>query len=226
MKLDESKIPDGCKVKHIQKMYYGKYIYKLMFELDKSKLIQSSTKTIWNVRHRHYTNRFQLINKLLELVKPVLKNDDYRIRSEGCSISLFTSDTDDVNALILAFPKNIIMVERPVNDNHIEIMDKFRKVVVRPSLFNKNYKFKIYLRAGFDLRENRYKEVQNFLENLNSDWAVNHTLDRFFNTTLMGRHLGYTAAVYLQDTQDLMMFQLRFNNDINKIEEAILLSDL
>lgn len=226
MKLDDLIVPKGCKVKYTQKMYYSKYIYKMVFEIDRSKLIKSEVQSWRSIRNYHYTNRLALIHDLLKELKKNIKNDDYRIRAENCSISLFTNSLDDINQLITSFSKNAIELYRPLNEQHVEVMDKFRKVVVRQSLFNKDYKFKIYLRFSFELRENRYKDVREFLENLDGEWAVNHILDRFFHTKMGGRHLGYTAAVYLNKVEDLMMFQLKFNNDINKIEEAILLSEL
>lgn len=226
MNLDESKIPAGCKVKYIKKMYYSKYIYKLTLEIDKAKLIKTNNMAWRNIRHASYSNRFQLVNELVNELKPVIKDDNYRIRAENCKVSFFTNNVDDVNSVILKFPGGVTELEKPMNTNHAEIIDKFRKVVVRQTLFDKKYKFKVYLRYGFDLRENRYKDVQEFLQNLDSNWGINHTLDRFFNTKASTRHVGYTAAVYLNNTEDLMMFQLRFNNDINKIEEAILLNEL
>ncbi len=226
MSLDNLQIPSTCKVKYTQRMYYKKYIYKLIFEVDKAKLIKSTAKTYYYTKYASYTNRKQLVDDLLKQIAKYAKNDDCRIRSESVRVSFFTNDIKDVESLILNMHNRLIEIERPVNDNHVEILDNFRKVVVRSSLFEQEYKFKIYLRYDFKMREIRYQPVQQFLENLDGKWGVNSTLRRFFNTTMTGRHLGYTAAVYLDNAEDLMMFQLRFNEDILKIEEAMLLSSL
>jgi hypothetical protein len=227
MNLDNIQLPARCKVKYTQKMYYKKYIYKLIFEVDKNKLIRSQGKqTYYYAKYISYTNRMQLINDLLKSIDQHMTNDDYRLRSESIRISLFTSDINDVVSLIANMPDRLVEFERPYNDNHVQILDNFRKVVVRPSLFEKEYKFKIYLRYDHKMREIRYSPVQQFLENLDGKWTVNSTLTRFFNTKMVGRHMGYTAAVYLNSAEDLMMFQLRFNEDIAKIEEAVLISEL
>jgi hypothetical protein len=48
----------------------------------------------------------------------------------------------------------------------------------------------------------------------------------FFKTNFNNRRIGWTAAIYLNDPSDLMMFQLRFDDDIMKIEEAVLIDNL
>lgn len=226
--FDNINLPSGCKLKYTQKMYYKKYIFKLIFEVDKSKLVKStgSKQSYFYAKYHSYTNRMQVINDLLKQIDQHVKNDDHRLRAENVRVSLFTSNLDDVKSLVSNLGHRLVEFERPYNDNHVQIMDNFRKVVVRNSLFEKEFKFKIYLKYDHKMRETRYAGVQNFLETLDSKWSVNSTLNRFFNTAMTGRHLGYTAAVYLTSAEDLMMFQLRFNDDIVKIEEAMLISDL
>lgn len=225
--FDNISLPSDCKLKYTQKMYYKKYIYKLIFEVDRSKLVKSTSKqNYFYSKYHSYTNRMQVINDLLKQIDQNVKSDDYRLRAENVRISLFTSSLDDVTSLVANLGHRLVEFERPYNDNHIQIMDNFRKVVVRNSLFEKEFKFKIYLKCDYRRRETRYADVQYFLENLDSKWTVNSTLNRFFNTAMTGRHLGWTAAVYLTSAEDLMMFQLRFNDDIAKIEEAVLVSEL
>jgi hypothetical protein len=199
----------------------------MVFEIDKSKLVRSTVKqNYFYARFHAYSNRVELVAELLAQLDKHVKSSDYRVRTESIRISLFTSDFDDVLALTSNLGHRLVEFERPYNDNHVEILDNFRKVVVRNSFFERDYKFKIYLKYDYKMRESRYSDVQNFLENLDSKWAVNSILDKFFNTKVTTRRLGYTAAVYLNNPEDLMMFQLRFNDDISKIEEAILVSDL
>jgi len=227
MNFDDIKLPSSCKLKYTKKMYYKKYIFKMVFEIDKSKLVRSTVKqNYFYARFHAYSNRVELVAELLAQLDKHVKSSDYRVRTESIRISLFTSDFDDVLALTSNLGHRLVEFERPYNDNHVEILDNFRKVVVRNSFFERDYKFKIYLKYDYKMRESRYSDVQNFLENLDSKWAVNSILDKFFNTKVTTRRLGYTAAVYLNNPEDLMMFQLRFNDDISKIEEAILVSDL
>jgi hypothetical protein len=77
----------------------------------------------------------------------------------------------------------------------------------------------------YTLRESRYNEVRDYLENI-SDYGLNGTMHDFFKTNFNNRRIGWTAAIYLNDPSDLMMFQLRFDDDIMKIEEAVLIDNL
>ena len=226
MNFDDIKVPAGCKLKYTQKMYYKKYIYKLIFEVDKSKLVKNTNQRYVYPRYHSYSNRMQIVNDLLKQIDLHVKSDDYRLRAENVRVSVFTSSTEDVVSLISNLGHRLVELERPVNENHAEIMDNFKKVVVRSSLFEKEFKFKIYLKSDYKIRETRYAGVKNFLETLDSKWGVNYTLNKFFGTEMTGRNLGYTAAVYLNSAEDLMMFQLRFHDDIFKVEEAMLISDL
>jgi hypothetical protein len=58
----------------------------------------------------------------------------------------------------------------------------------------------------------------------NTRWAVNKTLRQYFNN--IPGYKGYTASIYLNDPEDLMMCQIKFNNEIYYIEEAVLISSL
>lgn len=227
MNFDELKLPANKKPKYIGKKFYDKYFCKLVLQIDDSKLkttkIDSGFYSSW--RYRSYDNRSTLLASLVKNVKKILTNDDYRLRAESKYLSVFTNEVADLNALMDQLPSHFKLIEMPINSNHSTVLDRHRAVVVRNSLFDKKYKFKIYMKADFGLREKRYSDVKLYLENI-SNYGLNNTMDRFFNSNLRFRNLGWTAAVYLNDPSDLMMFQLRFNNDIQKIEEAVLISSL
>jgi hypothetical protein len=77
------------------------------------------------------------------------------------------------------------------------------------------------------MRETRYLEIKEFADSLEAgSWDANYWMKRFWHTHSSSNRIGYTIALYLKDSSDLMMFQLRFNDQIEKIEEAVLLSDL
>jgi hypothetical protein len=235
MNFDEVKLPVNKTPKFVGKKFYDKYFCKLVLRIDESKLKKTkfegasgnawgSYSSSWS-RYRSYDNRSALLGSLVKDVKKILTNSDHRLRAEGKHISIFTNDVTDLNALMDKLSPHFDQIEMPINSNHSTVLDRHRAVVVRTSLFDKKYKFKIYMKPYFELRENRYNDVKLFLENI-ADHGLNGTLYSFFNTNRRTRSLGWTAAVYLNDPSDLMMFQLRFNNDIQKIEEAVLISSL
>jgi hypothetical protein len=149
----------------------------------------------------------------------------HRLRAEGKHLSVFSNDVTDLNSLMDQLSLNFHEIQMPINSKHSDILDRHRAVVVRNSLFDKKFKFKVYMKPEYKLREIRYNDVKEYLENI-KDYGLNHAMDRFFNSNMRTRGIGWTAAIYLNDPADLMMFQLRFNNDIQKIEEAVLISSL
>jgi len=227
MNFDEVNLPQGIQAKYIGKKFYGKYYCKLVLKIDPL-LIKKTNVSTGHVRWARmgtYTNRAELLGKLVKEVKKLILNDDHRFRAEGKNISIFTNDVADLNSIIEKMPTNFCELYMPINNNHTEVLSKHRSVVVRNSLFDKKYKFKIYMKSDYNLRESRYKDVKLYLENIN-DYGLNSTMHDFFNTEYSSRRIGWTAAVYLNDPSDLMMFQLRFDDDITKIEEAILIANL
>jgi hypothetical protein len=227
MNFDEVRLPQGVQAKYIGKKFYGKYYCKLVLRLDPSLIKQSrvSTGTMRWARMGVVSNRFELLGNLVKEVKKLILNDDYRFRAEGKNISIFTNDVTDLNLIIEKMPVNFCELYMPVNNNHTEVLSNHRSVVVRNSLFDKKYKFKIYMKPLYTLRESRYNEVREYLENI-SDYGLNGIMHDFFNTNFNNKRIGWTAAVYLNDPSDLMMFQLRFDDDIMKIEEAVLIDNL
>lgn len=228
MNFDELQISELHKSKYISKKFYGKYFCKLVLKIDQSEV---QPITMLSVRpspfHKYEkrSNQFKLLGILVRDVKKIIRNDDYRFRSESDSLSIFTNDVNDLNALMHKFPANFTEIQCPINSNHCDLLDKHTTVVVRNILFDKRFRFKIYLKADYKLRENRYNEVKSYLENI-IDHALNRGLNQFFKTNMRSRSIGWTSAVYLNDPSDLMMFHLKFNNDIQKIEEAVLISSL
>lgn len=230
--FDDISIPPGCKVKYIQKMYYGKYVYKLSFEIDKNKLIKNQNQKpnyySWSSnRYTTYTNKINLVSDLLIKIKGLITDDDYRLRAEGFGIGVFTNNENDIKSLLTKLSTRVVEFYQPLNDKHIDLIDKHRKVIVRNSLFEKDFKFKIYMKYDYKMRDTRYIEVKEFADSLaNGTWDANYGMKRFWHTISSSNRIGYTVALYLKDPADLMMFQLRFNDSIEKIEEAVLLSEL
>lgn len=226
MNLDKLEIPHHVQVKYIQKKYYNKYFYKITLKLDQNKLIKDERSRSRGFSYSYYSNRFSLLNDVIEQVKQVIVDDDYRFRTEGINVSVFTNSEANISMIIDKMGSQVTILYRPLNSAHIDIVENYNKVLVRSSLFENEYKFKVYLKFSWEQRENRFKEYKDWLEESNLNYGINKTLNQYFYTNKGMRGIGYTAAVYFNDPQDLMIFQLRFNDRILKIEEAILLSDL
>ena len=233
MTLDDIQLPSWVKVNFIEKQYYSKYFCKLVLKIDTSKIKSTGQKyeyDRWSYRYKHNSEIAVLNKKLCKDILGHLTGKDYRLRREGKEVAVFFNDEEILQVLKEQLSKRIIELHRPLNDAHKEVVVDNRRIRVRKSLFEKQFKFKVYLSNDWNLREHRYKEFQEWVDSLDNPfrerWRVNCGLERMFNPKATIRSAGYTMAIYLNDPEDLMMCQLKFNDKIQYVEEAVLLQDL
>lgn len=223
--LDNINFAKNTKLNYIQRKWYGKYIFKLVVEVDRSKLVKTPKNHSFHWTYAKYANSYQLAQELIKEITGLVTNSDYRLRREGTRISFFTNSEDNIKVIVDQYKDRVLEIDRPLNENHVQVIEQHRKVVVRKNLFLDQYKFKVYMNNSWAHRADRYSHLKEFLSNLD-DYEINHILRDFFESQKSPNRLGYTIAVYLNSPENLMMFQLRFNNEITKVEEAVLLSDL
>ena len=229
MNLDNYKFPPGVKTEYTQRKFYNKYCYKIVCQIDMDQLepsVDASNNYFYRHRLRFYSNKGRLLEEIKNQMEANLKHDR-QTRCEGFCVSLFSNSEDDVIEILKSMPQRVVEVVRPASQQHIDVLDKNKKIIVRKTLFNDQFRYKIYFKSNYDLREQRYKPVQDWLENFdNLEWAGNENLKKFFYVKNPRVHVGWTTALYLNSREDLMMLQLRFNDDISLIEEIVLLSEV
>jgi len=219
-------IPKSVKQYSIERKYYKKYFYKIVLRIDESKLKPGVPRIYhpWGFTAM-YTARQELIKEIAALP---ITDADCKIRSESRCVSVFTNDVKFIELLFNKLGHLIAEYHSPVNDNHKDAVDQNRRIRVRKRLFENEFKYKVYFSQAWKYREDRYVEVKLWLDGLeNVDkkrWTVNKTLWQYFNNT--PGYKGYTAAIYLNDPEDLMLCQIKFNKEIEYIEEAVLISSL
>ena len=219
-------IPKFVKEFSIERKYYKKYFYKIVLKIDESKIKPGVPRIYhpWGFSAM-YAARQELLKEVANLP---IQDADCKIRSESRWISVFTNNTKFIELIFKELGHRIYEYHRPVSDNHKEVVDENRRIRVRKRLFENQFKYKVYFSQDWKFRADRYSEVKLWLDGLEdadrTRWAVNKTLRQFFNST--PGYKGYTAAVYLNDAEDLMMCQMRFHNEIEYIEEAVLISSL
>lgn len=219
-------IPKTVKQFSIERKYYKKYFYKIVLRIDESKLKPG----VPRIYHPFgftamYTARQELIKEVAALP---IQDADCKIRSENRLVSVFTNDVKFIELLFRDLSHRIVEYHRPVSEEHKEVVDQNRRIRVRKRLFENEFKYKVYFSQDWRHKADRYSEVKLWLDGLEdadgTRHAVNKTLRQYFNS--IPGYKGYTAAVYLNDPEDLMMCQMRFHNEIDYIEEAVLISSL
>jgi hypothetical protein len=219
-------IPKFVKQYSIERKYYKKYFYKIVLKVDESKIKPG----VPRIYHPYgFSALFAARQDLLkEIVALPIQDADCKIRSEYRCVSVFTNDTNFIELLFKDLGHRIYEYHRPVSENHKEVVDENRRIRVRKRLFENDFKYKVYFSIDWRLRQDAYSDVKNWLYGLDNTngvrWAVNKTLRQYFDGTR--GYKGYTAAVYLNEPEDLMMCQMRFHSEIQYIEEAVLISTL
>ena len=219
-------IPKFVKQYSIERKYYKKYFYKIVLKVDDN-IVKTSVPKMYHAFgfSALYAARTKLVKDITALP---IQDADCKIRSESRWVSVFTNDTALIELLFQELSYRITEYHSPISEVHKEIVDQNRRIRVKKRLFENEFKYKVYFSQDWKYRENKYIDVKNWLVGLkNSDgarWAVNKTLQQYFNN--IPGYKGYTAAIYLNDPEDLMMCQIRFSNEIYYIEEAVLISSL
>jgi len=219
-------IPKFVKQFSIERKYYKKYFYKIVLKVDDN-VVKTSVPRMYHPFgfSALYAARQNLVKEIAALP---IQDADCKIRSESRWVSVFTNNTDLIELLFQELSHRITEYHSPVSEVHKEIVDQNRRIRVRKRLFENEFKYKVYFSQDWKYRNDGYVDVKNWLSGLedadNTRWAVNKTLRQYFNN--IPGYKGYTAAIYLNDPEDLMMCQIKFNNEIYYIEEAVLISSL
>jgi len=209
------------KIYFTESKYFGKYFYKAVIEIEKEKIEygrrhKSSIKNS-NISQLGFQLKIEIVN--------MFKVEDYRTRLEGGRLSFFSNNEKDLDKLCEIYKNRVKEITKPLNEKHINFLNDHKKVLVKSKYFLNKFKFKVHLNP-YKMRPIRFGPVAEFLSTIDKEsYATNYILNDFLNT-YKKKHvgtLGWTIIVYLQNPEDLMMFQLKFNEDIIKIEEAVLL---
>lgn len=219
-------------IKYTEKMFYNRYIYKIVL-----KPAPPDYSDLDSIRI-DYFNRIRIIERarkrknnlsFSKQIKTLLGDTDHKSRVDEHIVTFYLSNESDIQKIANDFKDNIIEIHCPINENHKNIISNNRKIRVRERLFDNNFKFKVNFKINWQMREERFPEIREWIDTLDNEgqrWAPNSVLKRFIRTNREHRYLGWTIAVYLNDEADLFLCRLKFHNMIESVEEAVLVKDL
>jgi hypothetical protein len=228
MNLDNVTLSKEVLIKFIQKKFYRKYIYKLEYQVPRAYAPVLNS----------FYKRSQLTSRknsmmLSNTIQRIVTDQDYRFRIEQNTLSFFTNSEKDVITLISDKSiEKLICINRPINSLHVDTIEINKRIRVRNNLFQDKFKYKVYFKNIYKLKDSGFADIRNWTEiteNIDDNrWGLNNNLKQFLSLKPgeSDRNIGWTIAVFLNDPEDLMMFQLKFHDSIDFIEEAVLLSDL
>lgn len=162
---------------------------------------------------------------------------EYRVRRE-LNFNIYLNDNKIIKRMLDTIPEEIISVSGPKNDQHLNILNGGRKIIVRESLFYKKYRYKISYYATSDFKENIFPAIENLLPSLDYDqvklssnyYRLRRQID--LKSRIIGNRYQlrrtvdpwHLVTIYFKDEDDIVMFKMCVGGD-PKQELEIMLHD-
>lgn len=254
LSIDDIKnlVEQTTKYKVSDKLYYNKFAYNVTMKnfslwhtgehiryqpdpftqvhrwFDDPKLVQErKTKFAY-----HYTKqkRFMQLMDRLDI--------EYRFRREQ-HFNLYLNDSAIVQRMLKQIPEEIICVNGPKNQEHLNILRGGRKVLVRDNLYYKRYRYKISYYANHEFKETIFPAIEKLLPSMEMDHIKlssnyyrlrrQQELKRTqFKQFQMARTVDpwHYITVYFEDEEDLVLFKMMVGGTSKSEVEIILHSEL
>ena len=155
--------------------------------------------------------------------------------------TIFLKSYENFNKLIELFGEYVISAERPINQEHYDMLLDGEKVLFRPQLFWRKYRYKIGFLSSPEFYNQHIPWLKEFFENRdNEDYRFNINFDHVFrnliNKTqnngivrpprLHNRYYYYGYNLFLNHKEDIMMIKLRVSKDIQFVERVFRYDEL
>jgi hypothetical protein len=213
----------------INKLYYGKWPFKIECVLTRSSLIIRLGPK--GTRHwaTHDTNTWvksskdekECVLEFLDVVEPYL-DKEIQVRTEGNHFNIFCKDRELKDAIVKDVKKWLRAVEGPDSDEELEFMlASGRKKVVCSNLPYGKYRYKINFRTNMPI-DARPKFLE-WIKKYGDSVSVAEATTRW----LSGRNPYIQAPfMYVHDEKTLAMCGLFLGDNVRIVEEFILRENL
>ena len=207
--------------KTTSKLYYGKFDHKVIvlsrtirersakfkerpLEVDVIKVIDEAT----DGKFRSRTQQHMLKKKRRGWIR------------DGHATSLYFSGAEVLDKIKSTYPDGIVMVERPLNDEHSEMLSK-DKVITRKSLFHRKYRYCVRVVANyhyFRADKSKLKEI--------AEWHQT-TFEHLKSGVDYHTYSGWNKTNYFfKEAKDAMMMKLTWGEHISETERIVLLDEV
>lgn len=218
------------KISKTQKLFYGKWPYKVSIQFRGAHLIRFYGAEILIHRFNNPNDNFHYhgfkqgeleeLERCARLIHKLQDIGNIKYRYESNTINMFTDTRDVYDKLRGMFFSNIKEVWEPNDLSEVEYLkDNINNVIVE-FLPHKKYKYKVILKYSTPARikESLIKWIDN---NLSTVKVANSTVQFL-------KSMSYTQSpfIYIEDSKTLMLFQLIAGDQIKKTEKFILRSDI
>jgi hypothetical protein len=215
----------------INRLFYGKWPYKIECFLAKSSMIVRlgpEKARLWATNHPEYagwwnvpqSQKFQVL-EFLNKVEPFL-NEELQIRTEGGHFNIFCKHAVLRDHILQELEPWIIEVWGPDNDEELAYMlANGSKKIVCNKYPHDLYRYKIHFKTNMpiDARAKFLNWTKNYLSSISISDATHQWL--------AGKHQwAQMPFMYVKDEKTLSMFSLFLGNNLRIIEEYVLRSSI
>jgi hypothetical protein len=232
--MNSDQKPKKVSVINTARLFFNKFPYKIVFELDKSLLVRSNNRISY--RGSVWSNLSSIRSDLIRRIKyKIPEGVEHRGRAEDIRYSLFIDDHAVFENILDTMKDYVVEVSMPTNETHLQLMKDNHRIRVRPTLFLKKYRFKVNIKSTWDNTFTDFAELRDWLDNLKHEddvdrWELGGSLRRMFRDIGKNisryRYVNSAYSIYLSDEEDVMMLQLWLNNYYDSAEKVVLISEI
>ncbi len=191
---------------------------------------------LMNERKTRFAYHYAKQKRIMQLMDRL--DIQYRFRREK-NFNLYVSDNNIVKRILDIMPEEVINIQGPKSQEHLDVLRGGRKVVVRENLYYKRFRYKISYYANSEFKESVFPAIENVLKSLDTDnikLSSNYYRLRrqqelrstSFNKVQMTRTVDpwHYITFYFQDEEDLVLFKMMVGGTSKTEVEVLLHSEL
>ena len=220
------------------KLYYKKFAYNLtlkhvnIWQHMAGRSFSSNDQEMNDIRAIHHglIHTYAAFGKLLEK-----KGIEFRTRRE-LNYNIYFDDPVVFRLALRQLSQNILELNGPAHDQHLEKMRHNRKILVRDRLWYKHYRYKITYRGTSDFQENTIPRILEFKKQCedteiklssNIYTAIRQSTTKYSQYSRWRRvQPWHTCSVYLNNEDTLVYYKMMVPGESDYEHEIILLSEL
>lgn len=219
------------------KLFYKKYPYKInLLRHDDFYRVKFSNQDLENYGINTPKSFFNAMYELKSHVSKFLTQENIpcRLRAD-CSVGIFLEDAESALKVYNRYRDLVSILEGPMNEKQVDTMIEDLNVVVRKSLFHREYRYKLdtsmyrfedfspILKDMISLCENSFEQ-----DSYKLGYSTQRYVDYFNETARTPNYIPYfgNGGFFFKNYQDVCTFHMLFKKYITKTTKTVLHSEL
>ena len=241
----------ASKIKPIKKLYYNSlpyagFPYKIVFICDGyGRVCNTQDRWFQDPNCTQEPDYHKFIKRLDAWLRKTYKQK-YEYPSnlkdrDGAHRTLFLQDYKNFNTILEMFGDYVVSAERPIDQEHYQMLFDGDKLLFRPQYFWGKYEYKVGLKFTPDLITENIPWLYNFFgDRPDADYKFNSAIQRVLKPELNGinmystynkiyrkqKYYYYGHNIFLSNKEDVMMIKLKLGAGVHFVERIVKFGDL